>query len=518
MENTPPLLRAEGITKLFSTTKALKNVDFEIEAGRIVCLAGENGCGKSTLVKVISGVHSPDEGRISIAGTPLPHGRPICAIDAGIHVIFQDLALFDHLSVEENIAFSRILSSKSRLIRRHEIREIAQEQLDRIGVVLDPTARVSSLSVANKQVVAICRALSMDAKVLFMDEPTAALTSTEVDRLLSIVLDLKREGLSIVFISHKLDEVFKIADTITILRDGVKIGDFPAEQLDADTLVHHMTGRHVAHGCYTRSLPDASPLLKTERLTRNGHYADINIEIQPGDILGVTGLLGSGRTELALSLFGLNPPSSGTILIDGRPVDIKNPWTALELGIALLPEDRKSEGLFLRKSIETNLTSSALDSVLTRCRNISHYLERSLSESLVNAVNVNNRDVETPVGALSGGNQQKVVIGKWMASRPKVLILDSPTVGIDIGAKEEIYESIKSLANDGMGVLVISDEAEEISTVCNKVLVMHEGSVVETFNEDDMSAATFTDRLIRVVANPPSREAKSTEDPEQQDR
>ncbi|WP_206222168.1 sugar ABC transporter ATP-binding protein [Schaalia sp. ZJ1691] len=507
MTTVQPLLEVSHVTKRFSGTTALNDVNFTVFPGTIVCLAGENGCGKSTLVKVISGVHAPDSGSVAIGGRDLQLGHPQASIDAGIQVIFQDLALFDHLTIAENIAFLRTRQQRSSLINRKKIVSIAREQLTRIGVDLDPSALVSSLSVANKQIVAICRALSMNARVLFMDEPTTALTSTEVDRLLSIVLDLKRQGLSVVFISHKLDEVFKIADSMTILRDGVTVGNFAAADLDEKKLAYYMTGRDVEYTRYQRTRQDDNSLLETRGLTRTGHYADVNVQVKPGDILGITGLLGSGRTEFALSLFGLNAPTSGSILVEGTEVSINSPSDALAHGIALLPEDRKKQALFLRQSVERNITSSALSRVTNRVGSIASEKEKHLATQMVEQLRVNNRDITIRSGALSGGNQQKVVIGKWMAAQPTVLILDSPTVGIDIGSKDEIYEAIQHLASEGMGLIVISDEAEEIATICNKVLVMHAGRVVETFRDYEMAAADFKKRLARIIANPPSTDA-----------
>lgn len=497
-----PLLRAQQITKAFAGNPALRGVDFEVAAGEVVCLAGENGCGKSTLVKIISGVYQQDSGTIEIAGKHLDIGNPRAAIEAGVQVIYQDLALFDHLSVEENIAFSTMMSARGTLVNRSQRSQVAREQLEKIGVELDLSAPLSSLSIANKQVVAICRALSMNAKVIFMDEPTTSLTSNEVDRLLAIVLDLKRQGLSVVFISHKLDEVFRIADRITILRDGAKVGDFEASQLDSKSLSQYMTGREVTYTRYARQGGEDTALLELKGLERNGHYQGINLKVRPGDIVGITGLIGSGRTELALSIFGLNPPTGGQILVANQPVEITGPWVALRHGIALLPEDRKTQSLFLRQAVRQNISSAALGQVLDRLGNISPSHESDLAQEMVEQLKVNNRDISLPVGNLSGGNQQKVVIGKWMAASPKLLILDSPTVGIDIGSKDEIYGAIQELARQGMGIILISDEAEEISANCNQVLVMNSGTIVEQFREKDMRAANFAERLARIIANP----------------
>jgi simple sugar transport system ATP-binding protein len=390
----------------------------------------------------------------------------------------------------------------NRLMDKKAMRRIAAEQLARVGVDLPLDARVSSLSVANKQVVAICRALSMDARVLFMDEPTTALTTREVDQLLRIVMDLRDRGLAVVFISHKLDEVFQVADRITIFRDGRKVGDFAAAELDERTLSYHMTGREVTYTRYHRTATDDAPLLSVDGLSRAGNYRDISFDVRPGDILGITGLLGSGRTELALSLFGLNRPDSGEVRVRGTKVDLRDPWDAIDSGIALVPENRLTQGLFRSYSVTRNVTAPQLSQALSRVRTLAPAKERTLATAVVNRMGVNNKDPETVVGNLSGGNQQKVVIGKWIASDPSVFVLDSPTVGVDIGSKSEIYREIHRLAEAGMGVIVISDEPDEIIANCNRVLVMHDGELVARFTEDDLRAADFKKQLAHLISDP----------------
>jgi len=348
----------------------------------------------------------------------------------------------------------------------------------------------------------------MDARILFMDEPTTALTTKEVARLLTIVRDLKEKGLSIVFISHKLDEVFQVADSITIFRDGRKVGDFAASELDVTSLSYHMTGREIAHRPYHRTPrpeDEVAPLLLTvEHLTKEPHYRDVSLSVRPGDVVGLTGLLGSGRTELALSLFGLNRPDSGTITVSGAEVKIKGPWDAIDLGIALLPEDRKAQGLFNTGTIAQNISSTRLDQLLTRARLVDKRAERHLARQTVAEVGVNNKNIDAIAGNLSGGNAQKVVIGKWMATSPTIFILDSPTIGIDVGSRSEIYDRIHALAHQGMGVILISDEPEEIAANCNRVLVMHEGDVIARFEEADRLEPDFQDRLARIIADPAS--------------
>lgn len=497
-----PLLSVTDLSISFGGIKALRGVDFEIGAGEIRCLAGENGSGKSTFVKIISGVYSPDGGEILVDGEPVSSLTPREAKSAGIQVIYQDLSLFGHLSVAENIAINRMMHDGSKLVHRTTIRKIAQQQLDRVGVDLPLDAPVSSISIANRQIVAICRALSMEARLLFMDEPTTALTGKEVTRLLSIVLELKKTGLSIIFISHKLDEVFKVADSITIFRDGTKVGDFSVSELDELSLSRHMTGRDVTYKRYHRTVTDNEPLLEVESLSRAGNYKDIDLTIRPGDIVGLTGLLGSGRTEIALSLFGLNKPDSGTVKMKGRTVTIGAPWDAMREGIALLPEDRLTQGLFGPRSVEVNASVTMLGRILGRFTVLNRTKERELATRVVHEMGVNNKDTTIPVGLLSGGNQQKVVIGKWIFRGPTVFILDSPTIGIDIGSKSEIYDQIHRLAETGMGVILISDEPEEIVANCNRIVVMHEGEILQKFNEEDLSVPDFKDELIKIIANP----------------
>ncbi|MGJ8720648.1 MAG: sugar ABC transporter ATP-binding protein [Salinibacterium amurskyense] len=497
-----PILSARGLAKSFGGVQALHGIDFEVGVGEIRCLAGENGSGKSTFVKIISGVNTADHGTITIAGEEMTSMNPREASAAGIQVIYQDLSLFGHLSVAENIAINRMMHDGSRFVNRTTMREIAQQQLTRVGVDLPLDAPVSSLSVANKQIVAICRALSMDARILFMDEPTTALTGREVQRLLSIIIDLKDRGLSTVFISHKLDEVFEVADSITIFRDGAKVGDFAASDLDELSLSRHMTGRDVTYNRYVREQTDDAPILEVAGLSRKGNYENVDFSIRPGDIVGLTGLLGSGRTELALSLFGLNKPDSGTIAMRGKQVDVSAPWVAMKHGIALLPEDRLSQGLFPAQSVAVNASATMLDRIVNKIGMLSRPLEKTLADTIVRELQVNNRDTSTPVIHLSGGNQQKVAIGKWIKRNPSIFILDSPTVGIDIGSKSEIYEQIHRLAESGMGVLFISDEPEEIVANCNRVVVMHAGAVDARFTEDDVAAAGFKEQLIHAISAP----------------
>lgn len=495
-----PILSASNISKSFIGVRALNNIDITINAGEIHCLAGENGCGKSTLVKCISGVYTPDEGTIQIEGQTCGSMTPIEAMNHGIQVIYQDLSLFQHMTVAENIAISKLKFENTKIINWKTIKAIAKEQLDKIGVTMDLDETVGEISMANKQMVAICRALAQNAKILFMDEPTTALTKTEVSHLMKVMLELKKKGLAIVFISHKLDEVFEVADKITIFRNGNKIGDFDSSDLDEKSLSYYMTGREIEYPRYHRTYKDNTPILSVEHLTRKGQYEDMSLTVRPGDIIGLTGLLGSGRTELAMSLFGLNKTQAGVIKVNGKEVDINSPMVAKKYGIALLPEDRSREGLFIERKIKENISAPIIDTI---CRKgiVNRKKENEIAEKYVEELKVRTPSIETVVGTLSGGNQQKVVISKWIATSPKVFIMDTPTVGIDIGSKAEIYEQIHKFADEGMAIILISDEIQEVMANCNRVLVMAHGKCVVELSEEDLMQEGADKHLAEIIGN-----------------
>ena len=495
-----PILSASNISKSFIGVRALNNIDITINAGEIHCLAGENGCGKSTLVKCISGVYTPDEGTIQIEGQTCGSMTPIEAMNHGIQVIYQDLSLFQHMTVAENIAISKLKFENTKIINWKTIKAIAKEQLDKIGVTMDLDETVGEISMANKQMVAICRALAQNAKILFMDEPTTALTKTEVSHLMKVMLELKKKGLAIVFISHKLDEVFEVADKITIFRNGNKIGDFNSSDLDEKSLSYYMTGREIEYPRYHRTYKDNTPILSVEHLTRKGQYEDMSLTVRPGDIIGLTGLLRSGRTELAMSLFGLNKTQAGVIKVNGKEVDINSPMVAKKYGIALLPEDRSREGLFIERKIKENISAPIIDTI---CKKgiVNRKKENEIAEKYVEELKVRTPSIETVVGTLSGGNQQKVVISKWIATSPKVFIMDTPTVGIDIGSKAEIYEQIHKFADEGMAIILISDEIQEVMANCNRVLVMAHGKCVVELSEEDLMQEGADKHLAEIIGN-----------------
>jgi simple sugar transport system ATP-binding protein len=489
-----PLLEMSGISKRFGGVHALRDVDLTLETGEVHCLVGENGSGKSTLVKIISGVETPERGgRIVIAGTEYPHLDPVRSTHCGIQVIYQDLSLFPNLSVAENIAMARHLGGV-RPVDWRAMRATATAAMARVGVALDPAAKVAALSIAGRQLVAICRALAADARLLIMDEPTASLTRHEVDALIKLVSDLKRTGICVVFVSHRLDEVLEIAERVTVLRDGAKVGAFAADIIDGRKLSHLMTGKSFDYQVEARG-PAAGPVvLDVKELGRDGDYHDVSFQVRAGEVLGLTGLLGSGRTELALSLFGMNPPDRGTIALQGRPMALRTNAEAIEAGIAYVSEDRLTLGLILDQSITANITLTVLERLAGALGLIGARARQSHVARWIAELGIRVAHPENPVKTLSGGNQQRVVLAKWMATHPRVLILDSPTVGVDISAKDGIYEIIRRLAREGVAVLMISDEIPEVLYHSHRVLVMREGRLTtdvlpETTSEDALRQA-----------------------------
>ncbi|MBW3081349.1 sugar ABC transporter ATP-binding protein [Bifidobacterium saguinibicoloris] len=470
-------LRATDISKSFGGVHALRHVNVDIAEGEVHCLAGENGSGKSTIVKILSGVLQPDGGTITVNGQDYPNLTARQAIGFGIAVIHQDLSLFGTMSVRDNICLPEHVHHRRSLINPRYADQLAHRALDRIGAKLDLDERVENLSMAGKQQVAIARALALDAKVIFMDEPTTALTSTEVDSLLATIEGLKASGVSVIFISHKLDEVFSVADRITVFRSGEVIGTYRASELDSRKLSTLMTGRDVEFGTPEDHVDrNAAPVLEMTHV-KASRVTDVSLAVQPGEVVGMSGLLGSGRTETALTLFGLNQVTGGTIAIEGEPVRIGNPRDAIANGIALVPEDRHNEGLFLDRNLMQNSAASVLGTISNRFGVVDAKAERRIGEETLVDLQVNTRDLSLLAQSLSGGNQQKVLLGKWVATKPKLLILDSPTVGVDVGSKSQIYDIIRNLSAQGIAILVISDEEEELLAVCNRIAIFVQGAV-----------------------------------------
>jgi simple sugar transport system ATP-binding protein len=468
-------LDLQGISKHFGGVVALRRVDLSLSAGEVHCLVGENGSGKSTLIKIISGVLRPEPGgRIVIEGREYPHLDPVQSTACGIQVIYQDLSLFPNLSVAENIAVAGHLGAP-RLVNWRTLRATAQAAMARIGATLDPDARVEDLSIANRQLVAICRAMAADARLVVMDEPTASLTRHEVDALVRLVADLKQAGICIVFVSHRLDEVMEIADRVTVLRDGAKVGEFPAQEMDDHKLAMLMTGKAFAYQTRAADSSASDTVLSVRHLSRAGQYADISLDIRAGEIVGLTGLLGSGRTEFALSLFGMNRPTSGEIRLNGKPLALKTNAQAIEEGIAYVSEDRLHLGLVLEQPISSNILITVLDELANGLGLVPEARRRQTARKWIEDLAIKAPNPEHAARTLSGGNQQRVVLAKWMATEPRLLILDSPTVGVDIAAKDGIYEIVRALAARGVAILLISDETPEVFYHAHRVLVMRRG-------------------------------------------
>jgi simple sugar transport system ATP-binding protein len=481
-------LSMKNISKRYTGVQALDSVDFEIERGEIHCLVGENGSGKSTLIKIISGVEQPDDGaQIEIEGQRQHHLQSIDSIRKGIEVIYQDLSLFSNLTVAENIALAQTIAADSRFINWGAVRRIAESATERIEVQIPLDELVTDLSVADQQLVAICRALTSDVKLLILDEPTTALTRKEIEALFRVITDLQSKGIATLFVSHKLDEVLQIAQRVTVLRDGKKIGVFPSGELSSEKLTFLMTGKKLDYSHYEYSAQSVQPLLEAKDLSKAGNFKDINFTLLPGEIVGITGLLGSGRTELAQCLFGMIQPEHGEIRIRGEAVHIRSVPQAINLGIGYVPENRLVQGLVMEQSVGKNVVITIIEKILGALRLIDPRKRQESIKHWIEELSIRISSVESPVQTLSGGNQQRVVVAKWIATDPKILILDGPTVGIDVAAKSAIHEIIRKLAREGMGIIVISDEVAEVFHNCNRILVMHKGRLVDEFRAAETS-------------------------------
>jgi simple sugar transport system ATP-binding protein len=494
------LLAVRGVSKRFAGVQALRDVSLGLGPGEIRCLVGENGSGKSTLVKILAGVHRPDAGDILIGGRAWSRLRPMDAIRLGIQVIYQDLSLFPNLTVEENLAMNTLLQRRRRRVDWRQVRRIATAATERISLDVDLSQPVSSLSLARRQLVAIARALLQDARLIVMDEPTSALTQQEVDKLFRVVRSLKREGLSILFVTHKLNEVLGISERVTVLRNGEKVAEGPTEDFDQAALTQHMTGRTLKAVRYrfTAKPSEGSSLLRLDRLGRRGAFQDVSLELFPGEVVGITGLLGSGRTALARSLFGLEPAESGEIFVEGRTVSIQTVIDAIDHRLAYVPEDRLSEGLFLEQSIERNIVVGILDTLRGRLGLVDPDRIRSSAGEWIEALGIKTPDSRAAVANLSGGNQQKTVLAKWLATRARIWFLNGPTVGVDVGAKMDIHRRIRRLAERGLGVLIISDDLPEIVETCSRALVMHRGRIVEEVVGDELDEKRLADSLSKL--------------------
>jgi len=476
-DTASPLLSLSNIKVTFGGVRALKGVSFDVMPGEVHCLAGENGCGKSTLIKVITGVYKPEEGaEIAFDGQPIVSMSPTLAQSLGIQVIWQDLALFPEMTVAENIAFQTLIGRRPRFVNYRRIRAIAEQALSKLGVNLDVDRPLKDYPIAQRQIVAIARALVGEARIVFMDEPTASLTQAETDHLLEIVRGLSATGIAVVFVSHRLAEVLEISSRISVLRDGSLVGVYPVEGMTQSRITELMTGRTFGQEVRVRDISQNPVVLSVRGLTRHGEFADISFDLHRGETLGVTGLLGAGRTELALTLFGMRPAQSGTVTLEGKEVRFASNRDAIAGGIAYLSEDRLSLGLNQPQSIADNLVMASLGRILAGGL-ISPAKKHSLVSRWIADLGVKIGKPEDAISTLSGGNQQRVAIAKWLATDPKVLILDAPTVGVDVGARAGIFEIVARLADAGLSIILISDEVPEVYFNADRVIHMRQGRI-----------------------------------------
>ncbi len=487
---------ARKISKRYGGVLALDNVDLTLDKGEIHCLVGENGSGKSTLVRIIAGVAQPEPAaEIEINGERIQHLTPLESFRKGIQVVHQDLSLFPNLTIAENIAVTQYVEKGRSIIKWKNIKKVAEEAIGKLGIELELDALVGSIPIADQQLVAICRALASNAKLLIMDEPTSSLTREEVDRLFSIIRDLQSKGIATLFISHKLDEILEIGQRITVLRDGKKIRTFEKKEVDKQKLIYLITGKEIKYSKHQLQSNDQDIVLEVRNLSKKGHFKDINFKLYRGEVLGIIGPLGSGRTELALSLFGITPPGSGEVYIEGKPVKIKSNVDAIKCGIGYVPEDRLTQGLVLNQSVENNLIITALDKLLSKLRLINVKKREEFAEGAVKRFDIKVPSIDSPAKTLSGGNQQRTVIAKWLSIKPRILILDGPTVGIDVAAKGSIYDIIEDLASQGVSIVLISDEVPEVLNNCGRLLLMKKGRIVGEFYSNEITE----EELYRII-------------------
>jgi rhamnose transport system ATP-binding protein len=490
-----PAVALEGISKSFPGVRALSEVSLSLYPGSVTALVGENGAGKSTLVKILTGIYQPDEGAIRIDGSEIRFPTASSAAKAGVTAIHQETVLFDELSVAENIFLGHAPRTAFGLIDWAKMNADARALLSRVGADLDPSIRLRDLGIANKHLVAIARALSIDARVVIMDEPTAALSHKEIHELYELVDRLKAEGKAILFISHKFDEIFRIADRYTVFRDGRMVGEGLIAETTQDDLVRMMVGRDVGQVYPKQAAVIGEPVLTVSGYRHPTEFEDIGFELRRGEILGFYGLVGAGRSEFMQSLIGITRPAAGAVRIDGEVRVIRSPAEAIEAGIVYVPEERGRQGAVIGLPIFQNVTLPSL-SRTSRAGFLRLAEEFALAREYTSRLDLRAASLDQDVGTLSGGNQQKVVIAKWLATRPKVIILDEPTKGIDIGSKAAVHAFMSELAASGLSVIMVSSEIPEIMGMADRVIVMREGRIVGRFERDELTA----ERLVRAAA------------------
>ncbi len=471
------VLEVAEVRKEFPGVVALDNVKFQLRAGTVHALMGENGAGKSTLMKIIAGIYTPDKGTFKLRGVDVRLKSPLDALENGIAMIHQELNLMGPMTVSENIWIRREPKNRFGFIDHLEMRRKTEELFKRLNIEIDPVVEVGTLSVANRQMVEIAKAVSFNSDVLIMDEPTSALTEREVTHLFQIIRALKAEGKGIIYITHKMNELFDIADEVSIFRDGKYIATKNSKDLTRDEIIRMMVGREITQLFPKETVPIGNVKLSVKGLTLNGIFKDVSFDVREGEILGIAGLVGSGRSNIAETIFGVTPASSGAIEIDGKRVNIKSPAVAMHNGMAFLTEDRKETGCFLLLDIQDNTQMAVLQNRYVNYGFVEQTQLAKDSEVMAQALRVRTPDMQEPIINLSGGNQQKVLIARWLLTKPRILILDEPTRGIDVGAKAEIHKLVSQLAGQGVAVIMISSEMPEVMGMSDRIMVVHEGRV-----------------------------------------
>ena len=486
-------LSLKGIQKSFGGVNALNGVDLTIRQGEIHCLAGENGSGKSTLIKIISGVYEASAGEMYIEGKRVCSLSPIEAIQYGIQIIYQDFAVFSNLTVAENIAMNHALLTKAKRMNWREARRLALDAMEQIGAKMDPDELVEQLSVANKQMVAICRAIINDAKLLILDEPTTALTSNEIHKLYAIMRRLKARGIAVVMVNHKLDEIYDIADRLTVLRNGENVSTGLIGEYDRKRFIKDLTGRELGDTVY-RPTPCTEEIFKVENISREGVFENVSFTLCKGDVLGITGLLGSGCRQIGDALFGIAPATSGTVTLHGKEIALHSIQDAMRHKIGYVPEDRLTQGLFLDRSILDNTVAASIEQYVRNLR-LNTQAMYDTTQTWINRIGCNAPGPLPNIRTLSGGNAQKMVIAKWLNTSPAILVLNGPTVGVDIGSKADIHQLLHGLSAQGVGVIVISDDLPELLHNCNRIIVMRDGRMAATVQAGDVDATALTHML-----------------------
>ncbi len=497
MAEPAPVLQMQGISKRFPGVQALDNVSYDLRPGEVHALVGENGAGKSTLMKILSGVYQPDEGQVLLNGQAVGIRNPRHAQELGISIVHQELSLFPNLTVAENIMGGHMpVRGWLRLEDRKKAQDIASSYLAKFDLPLDPRALLSSLSMGQQQVVEIAKALAQQARILILDEPTSSLTEHETVLLLRLIRQLRAENLSVIYISHRMEEICQISDRVTVLRDGRWVGTLSGDEIDLDTIIRMMVGRNLDtqhFGGQSTGVQDEL-LLSVEDLSSTGRFAGISFDLHKGEILGMAGLIGAGRTDVALAIFGAIPIHSGVVRIGGAERHIRSPHDALDLGIAYLSENRQSDSLFPGLGVRENISVTHLEA-FARAGVVNQRLEAAEASRYVDQLSIMAHDVEQRIANLSGGNQQKVILARWLAVNPRILLVDEPTKGIDIGSKQEIYMLLHRLASEGVGILLISSEMAEVLALSDRILVMHEGRLAGI-----LSRAEATEENVMILA------------------